>query len=76
MSAIRNIPIARKFVIAFGIFCSLCLVLGVYTSLTFHAISTSSIDVSENGFPAVITLSDARGALNRVRLADLGDASV
>ncbi len=71
MSAIRNIPIARKFVIAFGIVCTLCLVLGVYTSFTFRTISASSIDVSENGFPAVIALSDARGALNKVRLADL-----
>jgi methyl-accepting chemotaxis protein len=71
MSAIRNIPIGRKFVIAFGIVCALCLTLGAYTSLTFHAISSASVDVSENGFPAVIALSDAKGALNEFRLADL-----
>ena len=39
MSAIRNIPIGRKFVIAFGIVCVLCLVLGTYTFFTFLSIA-------------------------------------
>jgi methyl-accepting chemotaxis protein len=71
MSVIRNIPIARKFSLAFGLVCILCVTLGTYSLFTFRSISASSIDVSENGFPAVVTLSDARGAFNRLGRADL-----
>ena len=71
MSAIRNIPIARKMTIAFGIVCILCLLLGAFTTFTFHGISTSTLDVSANGFPSVVHLSEARQYLNVMRLADL-----
>ncbi|MGA8740595.1 MAG: methyl-accepting chemotaxis protein [Terracidiphilus sp.] len=39
MSVIRNIPVGRKFVIAFGLVCVPCLALGLYSLLTFRAIS-------------------------------------
>jgi methyl-accepting chemotaxis protein len=71
MSVIRNIPIARKFSLAFGLVCILCVTLGTYSFFTFRTISASSVDVSENGFPAVVTLSNARGAFNRLGRADL-----
>ena len=71
MSAIRNLPIGRKLVIAFGIVCVLCLSLGTYTFFTFWSIHKSSVDVSESGFPAFIALTEARGALNQLRLADM-----
>jgi methyl-accepting chemotaxis protein len=71
MSVLRNIPIARKFVLAFGVVCALCLALGTYSFLTFRSIAASSEDVSTNGFPAVVALSDARGAVNRVARSDL-----
>jgi methyl-accepting chemotaxis protein len=67
----RNIPIARKFVLSFGLVCVLCLALGAYSFLTFRKIAAASADVSENGFPAVIALSDARAAFNRASRADL-----
>jgi methyl-accepting chemotaxis protein len=71
MSAIRNIPIGRKFTIAFGIVCLLCFVLGIYTFFTFFSIAKSTRNVSGNAFPSVIHLSQARGALNVLRRADL-----
>ncbi len=71
MSAIRNVPIAQKFGVAFGLVCILCLMLGVYTSLTFRSIAGASTEVSENGFPSFVALSDVRGAFNRLRVADL-----
>ncbi len=71
MSAIRNIPIARKFVIAFGIVCVLCLGLGTYTYFTFRSIAKSTEDVSHNAFPSVVHLAQSRGALNTLRRADL-----
>ena len=71
MSAIRNVPIAQKFGVAFGLVCILCLALGIFTSLTFRGIAAESIEVSENGFPSSIALSDVRGAFNKLRVADL-----
>jgi methyl-accepting chemotaxis protein len=71
MSAIRNIPLRRKFVIAFGIVCVLCLASGVYSLLTFRAIAQRSGDVSQNRFPSVIALAQIRNAANNVRREDL-----
>ena len=71
MSALRNLPMARKFVLAFGLVCLLCLALGAYSFFTFRNIGAASEDVSANGFPAVIALSDMRGAFNRIARADL-----
>ncbi len=71
MSAIRNIPMGRKFVFAFGIVCLLCLCLGTYTFFTFRSIASSTGEVSGNAFPSVIHLSQAREALNVLRRADI-----
>ena len=68
---LRNLPVARKFTLAFGIVCSLCIVLGGYTFLTFHDISVKSLDVSGNAFPSVIHLAAARSAMNVMRRNDL-----
>jgi methyl-accepting chemotaxis protein len=56
---------------AFGLVCTLCLALGAYTTITFHSIAAASTEVSENGFPSFIALSDIRGAMNKLRVADL-----
>ena len=71
MAWLRNLPIARKFGVAFGIVCSLCILLGVFTSFTFRDIARNSADVSENSFPSVIHLTEIRTALNDIRRADL-----
>jgi methyl-accepting chemotaxis protein len=71
MSAFRNLPVARKFALAFGLVCILCVVMGAYAVIAFRSIATKSADVSENSFPAVIKLSEVRGAMNDVRQQDL-----
>jgi methyl-accepting chemotaxis protein len=71
MQWLRNLPVARKFIFAFGIVCSLCVLLGIYTFVTFRSIGARSADVSENAFPSVIELANARGAMNVVRCEDL-----
>jgi methyl-accepting chemotaxis protein len=71
MAWLRNLPVSRKFVFAFGIVCCLCIVLGGYTFLTFHGIAQKSADVSENAFPSVIHLAEVRAGLNTMRQADL-----
>ncbi|MGA3032372.1 MAG: methyl-accepting chemotaxis protein [Terracidiphilus sp.] len=68
---LRNLSIARKIMVAFGIVCVLCSLLGCYTCLTFHSIVESNQEVSDHAFPSVVLLSDARGAMNVVRRRDL-----
>ncbi len=59
----RNLPIARKFVYAFGAVCGLCILLGCYTFISFHQITSETADVSQNSFPAVVHLGEARAAM-------------
>ena len=70
MSAIRNIPLSRKFTIAFGLVCALCVGLGSYSFLTLRSMSAKNLDISTNAFPAVVVLADVRGATAQVRRSD------
>ena len=71
MQWLRNLPVARKFIVAFGIVCSLCILLGAYIFFTFRDIAVESQDVSENSLPALLALSDIRGETNVIRREDL-----
>ena len=71
MSAIRNIPIGRKFTISFGLVCLLCIGLGVYTYFTLRAITLKSTDVSDATLPSLVDLVEARGAISTLRTEDL-----
>jgi methyl-accepting chemotaxis protein len=71
MDWLKNLPVSKKFVYAFGIVCVLCILLGSYTSITFRGIATKSVDVSDNSFPSVLALSAMRGGANTVRREDL-----
>ncbi len=71
MSAIRNIPVGRKFALAFGMVCALCIGLGTFTFFTFHGIAANTTDISQNSLPSIIWLSDMRGTLNTLRRQDL-----
>ena len=71
MSAIRNLPISRKFLYAFGIVCGLCILLGLYSFLTFRGIATRANEVSEAAFPSSVYLAEARTSINTMRREDL-----
>ncbi|HMG86373.1 MAG TPA: methyl-accepting chemotaxis protein [Terracidiphilus sp.] len=71
MFAIRNVPIGRKFKLAFGIVCLLCVVLGLYSCLTYWDISKKTRAMGQDLLPSIIHLSDMRGALNLLRREDL-----
>jgi len=71
MSWLRNLPISRKFILAFGTVCGLCILLGAYTFVTFRDIAVKNQDVSSNSLPAVLALADVRGGVNSVRREDL-----
>ncbi len=71
MQWLRNLPVSRKFTYAFGLVCGLSFLLGTYAFTVFHGISAKCQDVSQNSFPSVVSLSDARSAMNTVRREDL-----
>ncbi|HVT99850.1 MAG TPA: methyl-accepting chemotaxis protein [Acidobacteriaceae bacterium] len=71
MSMVRNLPIARKFLWAFGIISLLCVGLAVYSFITMRGIISLSIDVRENDIPSILHLANMRNALNTVRRTDL-----
>src|SRR6266567_3586129 len=71
MSVYRNLPIARKFTLAFGLVCLLCVVLGAYSYFTFRSIVTRSVDVSQNAFPSVVLLGKIQVAIDSTRRWDL-----
>jgi methyl-accepting chemotaxis protein len=71
MSFASNLPIGRKFTLAFGLVCGLCIGLGIYTFFTFRGIERNSVSVSGDDFPSIIHLSSIRAAIHDVREADL-----
>jgi methyl-accepting chemotaxis protein len=71
MPAIRNIPISRKFTLAFGMVCILCVALGAFTFSTFRSITAKNVEVSENAFPAAVSLGRIQLDIARTRQWDL-----
>jgi methyl-accepting chemotaxis protein len=71
MQWLRNLPVSSKFIVAFGIVCGLCIVLGAYTFITFRDIAVKSEDVSNSSLPKIISLANIRKAANDARHEDL-----
>ncbi len=71
MHWLRNLPVSRKFIYAFGLVCGLCIVLGIYTFSTFRGIAAKNAEVSENSLPSVIKLATIRETIGTLRREDL-----
>lgn len=71
MKLIRNLPVSRKIASAFGFVCSLCIVLGIYTFITFQHIAGKSAEVSQTHVPALIHIANIRNSVNAERREDL-----
>jgi methyl-accepting chemotaxis protein len=71
MQWLRNLSVSRKFIVAFGIVCGLCIVLGSYTFITFRDIAVKSEDVSNNALPSLIALANISMATHNARREDL-----
>ncbi len=52
MQWLRNLPVSRKFLYAFGLVCGLCIVLGAYTFFVFRGITVNNAQVSESSSPS------------------------
>jgi len=68
---LRNLSIARKFTVAFGMVCVLCLFLGAYSFFALQSIVAKSRDTRDVALPSVIQLSLIRAAMNNLRREDL-----
>src|ERR1035438_7601773 len=71
MQWLRNLPVSRKFIAAFGIVCGLCIVLGAYTFITFRGIAAKSENVSNDALPSLIALTNISTATHNARREDL-----
>ena len=71
MSVFRNLPIARKFVFAFGIVCALGALQGALAIYGFISIKSTVSDMVANGMPARRALGEIRIAITQTRRADL-----
>ncbi len=71
MSFVRNLPISKKFLYAFGAVCMLCIALGAYTFFAFRQIMARCIDVRDNALASLVYLADARAGMNNMRREDL-----
>jgi methyl-accepting chemotaxis protein len=71
MSLARNLPIARKFTVAFGLVCLLCAGLGISSLLTFRNVSERVSSIGQSGIPSVVYLTQIRADINQVRRSDL-----
>jgi methyl-accepting chemotaxis protein len=71
MAWLRNLPISRKFTVAFGIVCCLCILLGAFTFLTFRNIAQKITSVSEVSLPGLINIVSIQNGVNTERRQSL-----
>jgi hypothetical protein len=71
MSVARNLPIARKFTVAFGTICLLCTGLAVYSFITMRSITAMASRVRTVNVPSLIDLATMRFNANSARRAEL-----
>jgi methyl-accepting chemotaxis protein len=64
MAWLRNLPISRKFIFAFGIVCGLCALLGAFTYVILRNIAQKSAEVSGKHLPSIILIGDIRNDVN------------
>jgi methyl-accepting chemotaxis protein len=64
MQWLRNLPISRRFTLAFGVVCCLCILLGTYSFLTFRSIAEKSAELSGEHIPSLIHIANIRSYVN------------
>jgi methyl-accepting chemotaxis protein len=71
MSLARNLPVAQKTAVAFGIVCALCIGVAAFTFVTMRGISSSAWDISDNNIPSLVALDSMRVNADSIRRAEL-----
>jgi methyl-accepting chemotaxis protein len=62
-----RLDVARKMVVAFGIVCSLCVVLGAVSIYSIYRVNASTQEIAEKWLPSIDTLSQLRMHLSDAR---------
>ena len=70
MLALRDLRISRKFVLAFGLACLLCALLGAEALVGFLKINTVVHDIVDVSMPSVKSLGDIRYSVATIRRTD------
>jgi methyl-accepting chemotaxis protein len=71
MSILRNMPLARKFAVAFGVICLLCLLQGVSALIGLYKIDRLTKDFTERTLPAAQAMVEMRGNMQAARRMEL-----
>ena len=71
MSAFRNLPVSRKFTLAFGLACLLCALQGGLAIFGFLKINSAVETIENKTLPSVQALGAIRFAIAQTRRADL-----
>jgi methyl-accepting chemotaxis protein len=72
MKMFRNLPVAGKFLTAFGLVCALCAVLGVVALTGMNRINGSTSSLADIALPSAQHLAEMESAMQIYRRADMG----
>lgn len=72
MQMFRNLPLAGKFLTAFGLVCTLCAILGVVALSGMYKIDGSTTNLAEIALPSAQSLAQMELAMQVYRRADMG----
>jgi methyl-accepting chemotaxis protein len=72
MHMFRNLPVARKFFLAFGLVCALCALLGITALTGMSRINESTTNLAKVALPSSHILAEMDAAMQVYRRADMG----
>lgn len=72
MQAFRDLPVARKFMYAFGLVCALCAVLGAMALVGMARMNRSTTNLAEIALPSAQAITNMESAMQVYRRADMG----
>jgi len=71
LTIIKNLPLSRKFLTAFGAICLLCVLQGIAALIGLYKIDTQTRDLTEHTVPAMQSVAEMRGNLQAARRMEL-----
>ncbi|HEY1809034.1 MAG TPA: methyl-accepting chemotaxis protein [Acidobacteriaceae bacterium] len=71
MTGLRNLRLSRKFAVAFGILCLLCLLQGVAALIGLFRIDRLTRDLTEHSLVAAEAMTEMRGQMQTIRRVEL-----
>jgi CHASE3 domain sensor protein len=72
MNLFRNLPVARKFLVAFSLVCALCAALGAIALAGMYKINASTTKLADVALPSAQNIAKMEFAIQMFRRADMG----